>query len=285
MEPEVLSSSLRGGTIIAAYGRGRHVVESRWDPSQYSRFQDERDRAALDLLLRLPDDLQPREIWDLGCGTGQHAALLKRRHPGANVHGLDASDAMIAAARDLAQEIDWQLGRIDDWQPAVPADLILANAVLHWLPDHRSLLPRLVGALAPGGVLAAQMPLRAAPLHHQVVARVAGQGPWAQALRNVPPAADPLSPQDYFDILATECEAIDIWSTTYLHALEGADPVLNWLMGAGLTPHLTALDATPDLRRQFLSALSDALSDAFPMRPSGKTLLPFPRLFLVARRR
>ncbi|MFC5371425.1 methyltransferase, partial [Brevundimonas faecalis] len=61
-----------------------------WDPQQYSRFEAERDRAALDLLVRLPEDLSPTEIWDLGCGTGQHAALLKRRHPRAHVHGLDA---------------------------------------------------------------------------------------------------------------------------------------------------------------------------------------------------
>ena len=47
-----------------------------WDPQQYSRFESQRDRAALDLLVRLPDDLKPREIWDLGCGAGQHAALL-----------------------------------------------------------------------------------------------------------------------------------------------------------------------------------------------------------------
>ena len=56
-----------------------------WDPEQYSRVEAERDRAALDLLLRLPADPEFREIWDLGCGAGQHAALLKRRHPGARV--------------------------------------------------------------------------------------------------------------------------------------------------------------------------------------------------------
>ncbi len=261
------------------------MSETRWDPDQYARFQGERDRAALDLLLRLPDDLEPREIWDLGCGSGQHAALLKRRHPQAHVHGLDASAAMIASARNLSTAVEWQVGRIDDWVPQVLADLILANASLHWVPDHRALLPRLVGNLAPGGVLAVQMPLRATPLHHRVVERVAGRDPWAAHLADVPLATDPLAAEDYFDLLAPDCEAIDIWSTTYLHPLQGPDPVLNWLMGAGLRPHLAALEAVPDLSQAFLSALAAALSDAFPVRPSGVTLLPFPRLFLVARRR
>ena len=80
-----------------------------WDPQQYSRFEAERDRAALDLLLRLPGDLEPRTIVDLGCGTGQHAALLKRRHPEARVTGLDSSAAMLEQARALGADVDWVL--------------------------------------------------------------------------------------------------------------------------------------------------------------------------------
>lgn len=76
-----------------------------WDPRQYRRFEAERDRAALDLLLRVPDDLEPREIWDLGCGAGQHAALLKRRHPQARAHGLDSSAGMLEQARALATDV------------------------------------------------------------------------------------------------------------------------------------------------------------------------------------
>ena len=93
-----------------------------WDPEQYARFEAQRDRAALDLLLRLPDDLEPREIWDLGCGAGQHAALLKRRHPAAAVHGLDSSADMLARAQALDADVDWRLGDIADWSPGRPAE-------------------------------------------------------------------------------------------------------------------------------------------------------------------
>ena len=44
-----------------------------WDPEVYERYKVYRDRPALDLLVQIPADLKPREIWDLGCGTGEHA--------------------------------------------------------------------------------------------------------------------------------------------------------------------------------------------------------------------
>ena len=255
-----------------------------WDPRQYSRFEAERDRAALDLLLRLPGDLEPREIWDLGCGTGQHAALLKRRHPGAAVHGLDSSVDMLARAQALGTDVDWRLGDITDWRPDRPADLILANASLHWLPDHPALLGRLAEALAPRGVLAIQMPMAHETRHHTLMRAVAAEGPWAAALARVGGIAPLLSPERYYEVLAGPCDEIDIWATTYLHVLTGPEAVLEWMKGTALRPFLAALD-DPSMGAAFLSTLGARLSGAFPRRPDGVTLLPFPRLFLVARRR
>lgn len=256
-----------------------------WDPDQYARFEAQRDRAALDLLLRLPDGLELREIWDLGCGAGQHAALLKRRHPGAVVHGLDSDAAMLSQGRARPEDADWVQGDIGAWRPDAPVDLIFANASLHWVPDHLALFPRLVGFLSPGGVLAVQMPLQAQPRHHQVVAEVAADGPWAACLDGVGQPADLLTPEGYHDLLSVGCDQIDVWSTTYLHELHGADAVLEWLKGAGLRPHFAALAQDPVLTKGFLDALGAALSQAFPRRADGVTLMPFPRLFLVARKR
>ncbi|MBU3973481.1 MAG: methyltransferase domain-containing protein [Alphaproteobacteria bacterium] len=255
-----------------------------WDPRQYCRFEAERDRAALDLLLRLPGDLDPREIWDLGCGAGQHAVLLKRRYPSAAVHGLDSSTDMLERARSLHADVDWSQGDIAAWRPDVPVDLILANAALQWLPDHAALLPRLAGALAPGGVLAIQMPMAHETRHHSLMRATAAEGPWAGSLAGVETIAPLLSPEVYYDLLAEVCGEIDIWSTTYLHALSGPDAVLEWMKGTALRPVLAALE-DPAMRAAFLSALGARLGEAFPRRPDGVTLLPFPRLFLVAQRR
>ncbi len=255
-----------------------------WDPLQYRRFERERDRAAHDLLTRLPDDLSPGEIWDLGCGAGQHAAWLKRRWPGARVHGLDSSPAMLDQARARAEDIDWRQGDIAVWAPEAPADLILANASLHWLPDHEALLRRLTAALAPGGVLAVQMPIAHEPRHHPLMRAVAAEEPWAGALAGVGTVAPLLEPERYYAVLAEGCGEVDIWATTYLQALSGPDPVLEWMKGTALRPFLAAL---PDevMQTAFLDALGGRLSSAFPPGADGRTLMPFPRLFLLARRR
>ena len=95
----------------------------------------------------------------------------------------------------------------------------------------------------------------------------------------------PLPPAETcYDALAPSCEEIDIWSTTYLHVLSGGDAVLEWMKGTALRPYLTALADDAPMRAAYLSALGDALSAAFQPRPDGRTLLPFPRLFLVGRR-
>ncbi|MBB5660902.1 methyltransferase domain-containing protein [Brevundimonas halotolerans] len=257
----------------------------QWDPDTYARFEAERDRAALDLLVRLPDDLDPGVIWDLGCGDGHHASLLKRRYPRAEVHGLDRSADMLAGAGARDDTVHWHQGDIAAWAPELPVDLIFANAALQWVGDHGALFPALAGQLAPRGVLAVQMPMAFETRHHTLMRQVATEGPWAGALQDVPTIAPLLSAGAYYDRLAGRCDDIDIWSTTYLHALTGEDAVLNWMSGTALRPYLTALAGTPELQAGYLEALGEALSRAFPRRPDGVTLLPFPRLFLLARAR
>ena len=254
-----------------------------WDPDQYARFEAQRDRAALDLLLRLPDDLEPREIWDLGCGAGQHASLLKRRHPEATVYGLDASAAMIDKARARSEAVRWVVGDVASWRPERPADLIFCNASLQWLGDHQGLFDRLARALAHGGVLAVQMPMAHETRHHTIMRDVAAEGPWAARLAGAETIQPLLDAQAYYAVLAQLCGEIDCWATTYLHALTGENAVLEWMKGTALRPYLTALEGEPS-RDAFLDALSEPLSQAFPMRADGVTLMPFPRLFVVARR-
>ena len=113
-----------------------------WDPALYNRYKAYRERPALDLLLRLPQDLEPREIWDLGCGAGEQAAVLKLRHPAARVRGLDASAEMLDDARRRTADVEWIQGDIAAFAPETAPDLIFTNAALQWLPDHEELVPQ-----------------------------------------------------------------------------------------------------------------------------------------------
>lgn len=252
-----------------------------WDPDLYERYKAWRDRPALDLMVQIPDR-RFREIWDLGCGTGEHAALLSLRHPSARVHGLDSSPEMLRQAKNRQAEVDWVPGGIEDFAPTTPPDLIFTNAALQWLPDHGTLFPRLAGLLERGGVFACQMPMAYETAHHRILRETAEAGPWASLTadaRRIQPTP-PL--EAYYDWLGGVCGVVDIWTTTYLHALEGDDPVVDWMRGTALRPYLDVLAADPSLREDFLDAFRARIARAFPARPDGVTLFPFPRLFMVA---
>jgi len=268
---------------MAAHEVSRRMSRPSWDVEQYERYKAYRDRPALDLMVQIPDDLEPREIWDLGCGTGEHAALLARRHPGARVHGLDSSPAMLEAARARNSAVDWVHGDIDAFAPAQPPDLIFTNAALQWIPGHAALFPKLVGMLATGGAFACQMPLSASEHWHAELRALAAEPRWGGKLTNLR-EVQPVAPaEDYWRWLSPLAE-VDIWKTRYLHVLTGEDPVVEWMKGTGLRPYITALEEIHE-RDAFLAAYAERMRQAFPKEVDGSTLFDFPRIFIVARRR
>ncbi len=252
----------------------------QWDPAIYLQYADERLRPALDLLARVPL-AAPSRVVDLGCGAGNVTVVLKRRFPTATVTGVDGSAPMLDRARAAAPDCTFSQADIAAWAPEKAPDLIYSNAALHWLSGHEGLFPRLLAALAPGGVLAVQMPLMHDAPIRALQYQVAAQGPWAARLAGVGSAPPVLPAVSYWDLLRSHCAALDIWETTYMHALQGEDAVVRWAMGTSLRPFLDALP--PDLSKDFLTAYRATVNPVYPRRTDGTTLLPFHRLFLVAK--
>lgn len=253
-----------------------------WDPAQYNRYGGQRLRAALELLGRVehPD---PRLIHDLGTGTGDVARIMAARWPGATVVGSDLSEDMLAMAEAEGGPVSWERFDITGWDPDEPIDIIYANAVLHWLPDHGALFPRLAGHLADGGVLAVQMPLSWHEPSHQLMREVLASGPYGSAdLRDRYDRRPFAEPVWYLDTLAPLVGELDVWTTRYYQRLEGPDPVLEWVRGSALRPILEEL--ADEERAAFLASYAPRLTQAYPRRRDGTTVFPFPRLFLVARR-
>ena len=266
-----------------------------WDPAQYLRFSDQRLRPALDLLGQVPLTA-PERVVDLGCGAGNVTAILKQRFPAAEVTGVDGDAAMLQKARAAAPGCRFEQGDFATWvpsgrpspdlsgqpsgDPTNALDLIFSNAALQWVGGHATLFPRLISLLAPGGVLAVQMPaMHDAPLRRlQYV--VAAQGPWAERLGGHASAPPILDPPGYWDLLRPLVTSLDIWETTYLHPLTGEDAVVEWAAGSSLRPFLEPLE--PAQRAAFRSAYAEALRPHYPRRADGTTLLPFRRLFMIA---
>lgn len=258
-----------------------------WNPALYLRFADERTRPAAELLARVPLSSAARVI-DLGCGPGNSTELLARRFPSASVLGLDHSPAMIEQARARVPGAAFQQQDMVAWAHELPneiaPDLIYSNAALQWVGDHARLFPRLLARLAPGGVLAVQMPDNLEEPTHRLMREVARLPRFAAHLANADQArARILSVGEYHDLLTQAgAVAVDLWRTTYHHVMASAEAIVEWLSATGLRPFLSALPEA--LRADFLDEYGRRIAVAYPERVDGCRLMAFPRLFLVARR-
>jgi trans-aconitate 2-methyltransferase len=253
-----------------------------WDPKIYGRFEAERQRACADLLARVPPRSRAHVI-DLGCGSGISTAALRERYPDADLLGIDNSPEMLAAARARLPDARFAEGDAAHWG-ADGADLVFANAVFHWIPNHIAVIARLAGELAPGGCLAAQLPDNEAEPTHILMREIAASDRFREKLAGAGGLREAIGGlADYDAALFPHCELIDIWRTVYLHRLESAEAIVAFAEGAGLRPFLAPL--TLDERAEFLERYRGAISRAYPRRAWGGVLMPWPRLFLVAQRR
>lgn len=262
-----------------------------WDPAQYLRHADHRTRPFTDLLARLPDlPTEPPRIADLGCGPGNVTALLAGRWPTARITAYDNSPEMLDRARPYAGptsgggSITFAPADVRTWTPDGPHDLIVSNATLQWIPGHARLFAEWITALTPGGTLAFQVPGNFDAPSHRLMRDLAASPRWRDRLTGVLRHDDAvLTPGAYLARLtALGCTA-DVWETTYVHHLQGEDPVLDWVSGTGLRPVLDALADAPDEREAFVTAYGAALREAYPTGLYG-TPFPFRRVFAVARK-
>jgi trans-aconitate 2-methyltransferase len=251
-----------------------------WSARQYLKFEDERTRPPRDLLAQVPLE-RARRVVDLGCGPGNSTALLIERYPQAAVIGIDSSSDMLRQARERLPACRFVNADIATWTPEAATDLLFANAVFQWLPDHTVVLRRLLEALPAGGVLAVQMPDNTNEPALLLMEKVAAAGPWSAAIAQANAARNDLPrPEDYYDLLRPLCSRIDIWHTHYNHIIESHAGVVEWFKGSALRPFLAPLDAAT--RETFTARYTDEIRLAYPARSDGRVMLKFPRLFILA---
>lgn len=254
----------------------------QWDAEQYLKFEAQRTRPSRELTAAIPLRTA-RRVLDVGCGPGNSTAVLQTRFPGADILGIDSSPEMIAAAQKAHPGIRFcklnataELGKLE---PGF--DVVFANASLQWMPAPERLLPALFALLAPGGVLAVQVPKQQDQPVHRVIREVAAREPW-RLKTDGRRLFYTLEPEEYYDLLAPRAKSVDVWQTTYYHVLAGSEDIVEWYRGTGLRPYLEVLDA--EQGAAFEAAVLHELTQQYPRRADGNILFRFPRLFFVAQK-
>jgi trans-aconitate 2-methyltransferase len=253
-----------------------------WDPAQYLRFAGERLRPAVDLLARIGAEA-PASVVDLGCGTGNLAPLLQARWPAARLMGVDASGEMLARARSENPRATFVQADIGGWRPPAPVDVLYSNAALHWLDGHERLIARLLEeAVAPGGTLAIQMPRNFAAPSHACIVETIERGPWRAKLEPMLRREPVAAPAVYWRMLERRAAELQVWESEYLQVLSGENPVAEYTKGTWLKQFLDRLEGAE--RRAFEADYRERVRSWYPPEADGRTLFPFRRLFIVARR-
>ena len=236
-----------------------------WDPAQYQRYSDERSRPFFELLARV-GAASPRLVVDLGCGPGDLTAALAGRWPDAEVVGVDNSPQMLETARAALAgfhgrgapdaptantgSLTFRRGDVREFAPARAAgrDHLQRGAPVGSRPSGPAAA---LGRDAAGGGLAGRPGTgKFRPAESSDTSRARRVRPLAGPARGRGRAPSDASPADYLDLLAGAGYEVDAWESTYLHVLQGEDPVLDWYKGSGLRPVIAALP--PDEAAEFL---------------------------------
>jgi len=248
-----------------------------WNPGAYNKFRDLRLQAAIDLAQAVPE-IPTAPVLDLGCGNGNAGHLLARFNQ--PIWGVDSSQTMLADAQRTANYDHLIQEDLTKWAPSQRFGLIFSNAVLHWVEDHRTLLPKIATWLAPNGVLAVQVPNQNNAPSHKAWRDVYA----AHVQGAIQPDTAPsiLSAAEYADILAP-LGAFRIWETEYFQTLPPSDqnhPVTEFTK---TTYGRAFLEAVPvDERAALLTAYNAIMETAYPRNSKGIVHFPFRRLFMVA---
>lgn len=150
-------SIVRAGAVDGATVRAALEGQFHFDPTTYG----DEIRADIPIFDRLQDELVAasgtgaRHILELGTGTGETARRLLAFHPHASLDGVDASEAMLEAARWRlpANRVQLHVARLEEPLPQGTFDLVASALCIHHLrdPDKADLFARIARALEPGG--------------------------------------------------------------------------------------------------------------------------------------
>jgi len=132
------------------------VSDWQWDPDTYLETMAEEIPGYAELeeaVVEATSGLEARDVLELGVGTGETALRVLAAHRQARWTGIDASEPMLARARERLPDADLRLARLEDPLPQGPFDLVVSALAVHHLDGEgkRDLFARVARVLRPGG--------------------------------------------------------------------------------------------------------------------------------------
>jgi tRNA (cmo5U34)-methyltransferase len=122
-------------------------------------------------LARATATIGATRILDLGSGTGVTAQRVLAEHPGAELVGVDASDAMLTHARALVPAATFVVQPLESPLPDGPFDLVVSAFAIHHLGGSAKsqLFDRVARVLSPNGrFVYADVVIPSEPVEHPV---------------------------------------------------------------------------------------------------------------------
>lgn len=132
------------------------VSEWEWDPDTYlAEMADEIPgyEELQEAVAAATADARATRVLELGTGSGETALRVLANQAGVDWVGIDASEPMLARARERLPGADLRLQRLEDELPSGPFDLVVSALAVHHLDGagKRDLFSRVAGVLEPGG--------------------------------------------------------------------------------------------------------------------------------------
>ncbi len=251
-----------------------------WNPDLYLKFNRERIQPSRDLISRINYE-KPEKIIDIGCGPGNSTQMLARRWPDASVTGIDSSPAMIKKAATDFPDGNWKLRDAGKDVIEEKYDIVFSNAAIQWIPGHEKLLRKFHSLLNNNGLLAVQVPLsRDMPLGKSIE-EIARNKRWNSLTKDATTLFTIHNSPWYYDRLSGIFNSIEIWETSYIHAMDSHNSILEMIRSTGLKPYLEGLGSEEE-KSDFESLVFKSINKHYPRQKNGKVLFPFKRLFFIA---
>jgi len=132
-------------------------MSTPWDAHSYDVCSQPQQAWAAEVLERLRGIAPDATVLDVGCGTGRVTEQLLELVPRGRVLAFDASPDMVELARArLGDRAEVWCQDVLSLELLEPVDVVVSNAVLHWVTDHERMWRALGAALRPGGRLEIQ---------------------------------------------------------------------------------------------------------------------------------